>query len=64
MLWLSSYFLHRDKNNSLHWDENNSEIILFGPREDYLILHLGFLTPYNTPCARNLGILFDSSLKF
>ncbi len=56
-LWLSSNFLHLN--------ENKSEIILFGPRENVASdFDLGFLTPYNTQCARNLGILFDSSLKF
>ncbi len=38
---------------------------MFGPRENVVFnFDLGFLTPYNTQCARNLGILFDSSLKF
>ncbi len=38
---------------------------MFGPRENVASnFDLGFLTPYNTQCARNLGILFDSSLKF
>ncbi len=49
----------------LHLKENKSEIILFGPRENVAFnFDLGFLTPYNTQCARNLSILFDSSLKF
>lgn len=40
-------------------------MIMFGLKENSIFyFDLGSLTPYNTQYARNLGILFDSSLKF
>ncbi|KAI2654725.1 Queuine tRNA-ribosyltransferase catalytic subunit 1 [Labeo rohita] len=39
--------------------------ILFGPNENVVFnFDFGFLNTCNTQCARNLGVLFHSSLKF
>ncbi len=41
-----------------------NQVILLGPRKNTASnFDLGFLTPYNTQCDRNLGILFDYSLS-
>ncbi len=55
-LWLTQNFLA----------ENKTEIVLFGPSNfhDLGDLDLGDLSSYVSPCAKNLGVLFDSGLKF
>ncbi len=57
-LWLTQHFL------SLN--ENKTEIVLFGPSNFYDLgdLDLGDLSSYVSPCAKNIGVLFDSGLKF
>ncbi len=53
-LWLSSNFLNLNNNKT--------EIIIFGHRENCVLdVDCG---PYETLCARNLGVLFDRNLKF
>ncbi len=57
-LWLTQ--------NVLAFNENKTEIVLFGPSNFYDLgdLDLGDLSSYVSPCAKNLGVLFDSGLKF
>ncbi len=57
-IWLS--------HNFLALNENKTEVILFGPSDSYDFgdLDLGDLSSHVTPCAKNLGVLFDSGLKF
>ncbi len=55
-------------NNFLTLNEGKTEVILFGL--SYALsfnsynLDIGNLAQWITPCVRNLGVLFDSSLKF
>lgn len=54
-IWLSSNFLNLNKN----------EIILFRPKENcFVYTELGYLSPYETYCTRNLGVPFDHNLNF
>ncbi len=57
-LWLTQ--------NLLAINENKTEIVLFGPSNFYDLgdLDLGNLSSYVSPCVKNLGVLFDSGLKF
>lgn len=43
-----------------------TEVVLFGPSDlyDFGDIDLGKLSSYVTPCVKNLGVLFDSGLKF
>ncbi len=57
-LWLTQ--------NCLALKENKTEIVLFSPSNVYDLgdLDLGDLSSYVSPCVKNLGVLFDSGLKF
>ncbi len=57
-LWLTQNFLALN--------ENKTEIVLFGPSDFYDLddLDHGDLSSYVSPCVKNLGVLFDSGLKF
>ncbi len=59
-LWLMSNFLTLN--------EGKTEVILFGTSDALSFnsynLDLGYFAQWITPCVRNLGVLFDSSLKF
>ncbi len=57
-LWLTQ--------NVLALNENKTEIVLFGPSNFYDLgdLDLGDLSSYVSSCVKNLGVLFDSGLKF
>ncbi len=55
-------------SNSLTLNEVKTEVILFGPSDAFSFnsynLDIGNLAQWITPCVRNLGVLFDFSLKF
>ncbi len=57
-LWLTQ--------NVLALNENKTEIVLFGPSNFYDLgdLDLGDLSYYVSSCVKNLGVIFDSGLKF
>lgn len=56
-LWLATNFL------SLN--ESKTEFIVFGPTDQCVYdFKSTSLSPYSTSCVRNLGVLFDSNLKF
>ncbi len=47
-------------------NEEKTEVVLFGPSDFYdgSNLDQGFLNSNATPCAKNLGVLLDSGLRF
>ncbi len=57
-LWLT--------HNFLALNENKTEVVLFDTSYFYDLgdLDLGDLSSYVSPCVKNLGVLFDSGLKF
>ncbi len=53
------------KQNLLVWNENKTEIILFGLKSyEDCVHHFDHLSSYFTPCAKNIGVIFDCKLDF
>ncbi len=52
------------EHKCLALNENKTEIVLFGPSDFYDLGGLDDLSSYVSPCVKNLGVLFDSGLKF
>ncbi len=54
------------KHNFLALYENKTEVVLFGPSTFYDLSDLdhGVLSSYVSPSVKNLGVLFDSGIKF
>ncbi len=52
--------------NFLHLNENKTEIIVFESSDAFSssCLDFGLLSPFVKPLVKNLGVFFDSSLKF
>jgi len=52
--------------NFLHLNESKTDVIVFGPLGSSLLIS-SYLRPLSSnvhPCAKNLGVFFDSELKF